>query len=133
MRKGCKLQLLVYQNATKWVNFATKLLDNGLFSFLFDLFFCRLLIINNKYDILLVSKVTLAMGGTKMAVSYNKLWKLLIDRKMKKKDLIALSGVSKSTIAKMASDEHVSTETIAKICHALGCNVDNVMEIVHGD
>lgn len=95
---------------------------------------CELLLsVNNKYDILLVSKVTLAMGGTKMAVSYNKLWKLLIDRKMKKKDLIALSGVSKSTIAKMASDEHVSTETIAKICHALGCNVDDVMEIVHGD
>ena len=50
-----------------------------------------------------------------MAVSYNKLWKLLIDRKMKKKELIELSGISKSTVTKMTHDEHVSTEMIAKI------------------
>ena len=65
-----------------------------------------------------------------MAVSYNKLWKLLIDRKMKKKDLIAMSGVSKSTLAKMVNDEHVSTEMLAKICKALNCNVDDIMEFV---
>jgi DNA-binding Xre family transcriptional regulator len=68
-----------------------------------------------------------------MAVSYNKLWKLLIDRKMKKKDLVALSGVSKSTIAKMVNDEHVSTEMILKICTALNCDVGDVMEIIHSD
>ena len=65
-----------------------------------------------------------------MAVSYNKLWKLLIDRKMKKKELITLSGVSKSTIAKMAKDEHVSTETIVKICGALSVNIEDIVEIV---
>jgi len=65
-----------------------------------------------------------------MAVSYNKLWKLLIDRKMKKKDLIAMSGVSKSTIAKMASDEHVSTETIARICGALNVNIEDIVEVI---
>ena len=65
-----------------------------------------------------------------MAVSYNKLWKLLIDRKMKKKELITLSGVSKSTIAKMAKDEHVSTETIVKICGALSVNIEDVVEVV---
>jgi DNA-binding Xre family transcriptional regulator len=65
-----------------------------------------------------------------MAISYNKLWKLLIDRNMKKKDLIAQSGVSKSTIAKMASNEHVSTETIAKICRALRVNIEDVVEVV---
>lgn len=65
-----------------------------------------------------------------MAVSYNKLWKLLIDRKMKKKDLIALSGVSKSTIAKMGNDEHVSTEIIAKICGALGVDFSDIIEMV---
>lgn len=65
-----------------------------------------------------------------MAVSYNKLWKLLIDRKMKKKELITLSGVSKSTIAKMAKDEHVSTETIVKICEALSVNIEDIVEIV---
>ena len=66
-----------------------------------------------------------------MAVSYNKLWKLLIDRKMKKKDLMAQSGVSKSTIAKMTHDEHVSTEIIAKICKALNVDVSEIMEVIH--
>lgn len=65
-----------------------------------------------------------------MAVSYNKLWKLLIDRKMKKKDLIALSGVSKSTLAKMANDEHVSTEMLARICGALQVDIADVVEVI---
>lgn len=65
-----------------------------------------------------------------MTVSYNKLWKLLIDRKMKKKDLIELSGVSKSTVAKMTHDEHVSTEIIAKICKALNVDVSEIIEVI---
>lgn len=65
-----------------------------------------------------------------MTVSYNKLWKLLIDKKMKKKDLIELSGVSKSTVAKMTHDEHVSTEIIAKICKALNVDVSEIMEVI---
>ena len=65
-----------------------------------------------------------------MAVSYNKLWKLLIDRKMKKKDLMALSGVSKSTLSKMANDEHVSTEIVAKICGALDVNFSDIIDVV---
>lgn len=65
-----------------------------------------------------------------MAVSYNKLWKILIDRKMKKKDLVALSGVSKATISKMGNDVHVSTEVLAKICTALQVDIGDVVEIV---
>lgn len=65
-----------------------------------------------------------------MAISYNRLWKLLIDRKMKKKDLVETAGVSWSTIVKMGRDEHVSTEILVKICAALECDVDEVMEIV---
>ena len=65
-----------------------------------------------------------------MAVSYNKLWKLLIDRKMKKKDLVAMSGVSKSTIAKMGNDEHVSTEMLAKICKALNVDIGDIAEMI---
>jgi DNA-binding Xre family transcriptional regulator len=65
-----------------------------------------------------------------MAISYNRLWKLLIDKKMKKKDLVAAAGVSWSTIVKMGRDEHVSTDILVKICAALGCEVDEVMEIV---
>ena len=65
-----------------------------------------------------------------MAISYNRLWKLLIDRKMKKKDLVEMAGVSWSTIVKMGRDEHVSTDIVVKICAALECGVDEVMEIV---
>ena len=50
--------------------------------------------------------------------------------KMKKKDLIAISGVSKSTIAKMTNDEHVSTEMVAKICSALNVDISDVMEVI---
>ena len=62
-----------------------------------------------------------------MAVSYNKLWKLLIDRKMKKKDLMELSGISKSTITKMTHDEHVTTEMLLKICEALNCDIGDII------
>ena len=65
-----------------------------------------------------------------MAVSYNKLWKLLIDRKMKKKDLATLAGVSKATISKMSNDVHVSTEIIAKICCALNVDISEVVEVI---
>lgn len=65
-----------------------------------------------------------------MAVCYNKLWKLLIDRKMKKKDLAALSNVSKATLAKMSNDVHVSTEILEKICNALDVDIADVVEIV---
>ena len=65
-----------------------------------------------------------------MAISYNKLWKLLIDRKMKKKDLVETAGVSWSTVVKMGHNEHVSTDILVKICAALECEVDEIMEIV---
>jgi DNA-binding Xre family transcriptional regulator len=65
-----------------------------------------------------------------MAISYNKLWKLLIDRKMKKKDLVDAAGVSWSTIVKMGRNKHVSTDILVKICTALECEVQEIMEIV---
>ena len=68
-----------------------------------------------------------------MAVCYNKLWKLLIDRKMKKKDLIEQTGISRTTIAKMGRDENVSTEVLSKICGALQVDVGDIMECVSDD
>jgi len=65
-----------------------------------------------------------------MSVCYNKLWKLLIDHKMKKKDLSALAGLSRTTMAKLGRDEHVSTESISKICRALKVDIGDVMEVV---
>ena len=64
-----------------------------------------------------------------MAISYKKLWKLLIDREMKK-DLMGMAGISWSTITKMGHDEHVSTDILVKICSALKCDFDEIMEIV---
>ena len=68
-----------------------------------------------------------------MAVCYNKLWKLLIDRKMKKKDLIEKTGISRTTIAKMGRDENVSTEVLSKICGALQVDVGDIMEMIPDD
>ena len=65
-----------------------------------------------------------------MAVSYKKLWKLLIDKDMIKKDLRELTGVSTTTMSRLSKDENVSTEILSKICSALGCDVGDIMEFV---
>ena len=65
-----------------------------------------------------------------MAVSYKKLWKLLIDKEIKKKDLRAKAGISPATITKMGKNGHVTTEVLLKICTALDCGVDDIMEII---
>ena len=64
-----------------------------------------------------------------MAISYKKLWKLLIDRDLKKKDLQQISGVSAASITKLGRNENVNTEIIEKICLELNCDVADIMEI----
>ena len=66
----------------------------------------------------------------KMSVSYKKLWKLLIDMDMKKKDLQQAAGVSSALIAKMGRNENVSTDSLVKICTAIKCDIGDIMEIV---
>lgn len=68
-----------------------------------------------------------------MAVSYRKLWKLLIDKDMKKKDFCLSSGISTNALAKLGKNERVTTDVIDKICCALNCDVGDVMEIVEGE
>ncbi|AEV70108.1 MAG: helix-turn-helix transcriptional regulator [Defluviitoga tunisiensis] len=65
-----------------------------------------------------------------MAISYKKLWKLLIDRDMKKKDLQKIAGISSATITKLGKNENVNTEVLEKICRALECDISNIMEII---
>lgn len=65
-----------------------------------------------------------------MAVSYKKLFKMLIDRNMKKKTLCEKAKVSQGTISRMAKDEPVSMEIVAKICLALECTLDDIVEII---
>ncbi len=65
-----------------------------------------------------------------MAVCYNKLWKLLIDRKMTKTQLCKRARVSTNAIAKMGRDEDVRVEVLVKICEALCCNIEDIVELV---
>ena len=69
-------------------------------------------------------------GVSFMAISYKKLWKLLIDKDMKKKDLCEKAGISSSSVTKMGKNGHVTTEVLLKICTALDCGVDDIMEII---
>ena len=78
-----------------------------------------------------VSNPTLLEWGFTMAVSYKKLWKLLIDKDMKKKDLCAKAGISPATLAKMKKDgATVSSDVLVKICTALDCTLDDIIEII---
>lgn len=65
-----------------------------------------------------------------MAVTYNKLWHLLIDRGMKKKDLQEAAGLTNHTMLKLRKDQDITTETIGKICIALNCSADDIMEFI---
>ena len=65
-----------------------------------------------------------------MAVSYKKLWKLLIDKDIKKKDLCTLAGISPATVTKMGRNGHVTTEVLLKIGTALNCSVEDIIEFV---
>lgn len=65
-----------------------------------------------------------------MNISYKRLWKLLIDKDMKKKDLEEKAGLSHYTINKLNRGENITTDVLAKICIALDCTVDDIMEIL---
>ena len=66
-----------------------------------------------------------------MYIDYSKLWKLLIDKDMKKKDLCVKAGISAASVTKMGKGGHVTTEVLMKICTALDCTMDDIMEIVN--
>lgn len=68
-----------------------------------------------------------------MALSYNKLWKLLIDKGLKKTDLNKLTGISDSTMAKLTKGENINTEILERICKALNCQVADIVEYVSED
>lgn len=63
-------------------------------------------------------------------ISYNKLWKLLIDKKLNKKELINLSEISTSTMAKITKCKNVTTDSLCKICKVLNCNFKDIMEYI---
>lgn len=63
------------------------------------------------------------------SISYNKLWKLLIDRGMKKKELQKASGISAASIAKLGRNGNVTTDILLKVCRALNCDISDILEI----
>ena len=65
-----------------------------------------------------------------MTVSYNKLWKKLIDLEMSRTEMRLKAGISTKQLAKLGKNENVSTEILVKICAALGCNIDEIMDVV---
>ena len=65
-----------------------------------------------------------------MAVSYKKLWKILIDKDMKKKDLCAAAGISHTSMAKLGKNENVTTDVLVKICSALQCNIGDIVDVL---
>lgn len=64
-----------------------------------------------------------------MGTSYKKLWKLLIDKDMKKKDLMAIANISATSVAKLTKGENIQTDVLVKICKALQCDFADIMEI----
>lgn len=65
-----------------------------------------------------------------MAISYNKLWKLLIDRGLKKTELVKMSGITSNAMAKMGKNESVQVDTLGKVCACLNCDISDIMEFV---
>ena len=71
--------------------------------------------------------------GIEMSISYNGLWKKLIDNNMQKKDLVEALSISSATIAKMGKEQPVTLEVLGRICKALDCNIGDIVDVVFDD
>ena len=65
-----------------------------------------------------------------MAASYKKLWKLLIDKDLKKKDLAKIANISNYTVTKLTRGDNVTTDVLGRICEALDCSIEDIMEFM---
>ena len=74
--------------------------------------------------------LTIKERKSTMRISYNKLWKLLIDKGMNKRDLKVASGVSSASIAKLGKCENITTDVLLKICESLNVHLDDIMETI---
>lgn len=82
------------------------------------------------YDMIRKKRIYVLGLEDAMKISYKKLWKLLIDREMMKKDLAEKAGISNASIAKLGRNENVNTDILLKICVALECEISDILEIV---
>jgi putative transcriptional regulator len=72
-------------------------------------------------------------GGNKVRISYNKLWHLMLDKQMNKADLKRATGISTASIAKLSKGENITTDILVKICKALDCELNDIMELARDD
>ena len=79
----------------------------------------------------IMNSYSMHSGVLTMITSYKKLWKLLIDKDLKKKDLAQMANISNYTITKLTRGENVTTDVLGKICKALNCSVEDIMEFVN--
>ena len=67
-----------------------------------------------------------------MKISYNKLWKMLIDKNMKRKDLMEVAGISSASVAKLGRGDNIQTDVLLRICEALDCTIEDILETIKG-
>jgi DNA-binding Xre family transcriptional regulator len=65
-----------------------------------------------------------------MRVSYDKLWKMLIDKNMKRKDLMEVAGISSASVAKLGRGDNIQTDVLLRICEALDCTIEDILETI---
>ena len=65
-----------------------------------------------------------------MKISYNKLWKILIDKNMKRKDLMEVAGISSASVAKLGRGDNIQTDVLLRICEALDCTIEDILETI---
>lgn len=65
-----------------------------------------------------------------MKISYNKLWKMLIDKDMKRKDLMEVAGISSASVAKLGRGDNIQTDVLLRICEALDCTIEDILETI---
>lgn len=86
-----------------------------------------MIIRNDSFNYLTIER------NTDMAVSYVKLWKLLIDRGLKRTDLISMAGISTNILAKLGKNDFVSLESLEKICKSLNCNIGDIVDFTFNE
>ena len=97
------------------------------------IFFAYAKILLNTYISFVIIKEIVALGGIPLKVSYKKLFKLMIDREIKKGELAKMASLSSNSISKLAKDENVSLDVLIRVCTALNVDFGDIMEVVPDD
>ena len=80
-------------------------------------------------DIIILCEQTVNGGGI-VAWSYNRLWKMLIDKKMKRTDLLSVAHINTKTLSRMGKEEPISMDALGKVCRALHCRIEDIVEYI---